>query len=65
MTFNSYAQAPENLYKYNGKEEQKETGWYDYGVRMYMPDLGRWGVIDLQADKYNQFSPYNYVLNVQ
>lgn len=24
-------------YKYNGKELQ-ETGMYDYGVRMYMPD---------------------------
>lgn len=28
-------------YKYNGKELQ-ETGMYDYGARMYMPDLGRW-----------------------
>ncbi|KPH14113.1 RHS repeat domain-containing protein [Chryseobacterium sp. ERMR1:04] len=32
-------------YKYNGKELQ-ETGMYDYGARMYMPDLGRWGVVD-------------------
>ncbi|KFF25056.1 hypothetical protein IW16_16660 [Chryseobacterium vrystaatense] len=24
-------------YKYNGKERQ-ETGMYDYGARMYMPD---------------------------
>ncbi|WP_172625786.1 DUF6443 domain-containing protein, partial [Chryseobacterium panacisoli] len=29
-------------YKYNGKELQ-ETGFFDYGARMYMPDLGRWG----------------------
>ncbi|SEH45618.1 RHS repeat domain-containing protein, partial [Chryseobacterium culicis] len=28
-------------YKYNGKELQ-ETGFYDYGWRQYMPDLGRW-----------------------
>ncbi|WP_223605625.1 RHS repeat domain-containing protein [Chryseobacterium sp. OSA05B] len=27
-------------YKYNGKELQ-ETGMYDYGARMYMPDIGR------------------------
>ncbi|WP_263602427.1 hypothetical protein [Chryseobacterium sp. PET-29] len=32
-------------YKYNGKELQ-ETGMYDYGARMYMPDIGRWGVHD-------------------
>jgi len=32
-------------YKYDGKELQK-TGMYNYGARMYMPDLGRWGVID-------------------
>ncbi|AYZ11965.1 hypothetical protein EGY05_08525 [Chryseobacterium arthrosphaerae] len=32
-------------YKYNGKELQ-ETGMYDYGVRMYIPDIGRWGVVD-------------------
>ena len=49
-------------YKYNGKELQ-ETGMYDYGARMYMPDLGRWGVIDELAEKFNNNSPYNYVVN--
>jgi RHS repeat-associated protein len=49
-------------YKYNGKELQ-ETGMYDYGARMYMPDLGRWGVIDNKAEKYNFVSPYNYAAN--
>ncbi|MCT3762078.1 RHS repeat-associated core domain-containing protein, partial [Elizabethkingia anophelis] len=49
-------------YKYNGKELQ-ETGMYDYGARMYMPELGRWGVIDNKAEKYSLNSPYNYAIN--
>jgi RHS repeat-associated protein len=49
-------------YKYNDKELQ-ETGFYDYGARMYMPDLGRWGVIDPLAEKTRRFNPYNYALD--
>ncbi|MCS4300804.1 DUF6443 domain-containing protein [Chryseobacterium sp. BIGb0232] len=50
---------PSYNYKYNGKELQ-ETGMYDYGARMYMPDLGRWGVVDPLAEKTRRWTPYVY-----
>ncbi|WP_333597088.1 DUF6443 domain-containing protein [Chryseobacterium flavum] len=49
-------------YKYNGKELQ-ETGMYDYGARFYMPDIGRWGVIDELAENYLNISPFTYAVN--
>ncbi|VFB03733.1 RHS repeat-associated core domain [Chryseobacterium taihuense] len=49
-------------YKYQSQELQ-ETGMYDYGWRFYMPDIGRWGVVDPLSEKGHNFSPYNYAIN--
>ncbi|WP_421876469.1 DUF6443 domain-containing protein [Marinoscillum sp.] len=62
-TFNSYVSGQENLYKFNGMEEQKSTGWYDFGARMQDPWLGRWFAIDPMAEKYHDWSPYNFTMN--
>jgi RHS repeat-associated protein len=67
LTFNSYKRenSVEQKYTYNGKEQQDELnlGWLDYGARMYMPDIGRWGAIDPLSEVFYPASPYNYVLN--
>lgn len=55
---------PQN-FKFNGKEEQTELslGWLDYGARMYMPEIGRWGVVDPHSENYFNSSPFQYALD--
>ncbi|MCE2733329.1 MAG: RHS repeat-associated core domain-containing protein [Flammeovirgaceae bacterium] len=67
LTFNSYQSQNflEQKFTYNGKEKQDELNvdWLDYGARMYMPELGRWGVIDPLTEKYFGESSYSYTFN--
>ena len=58
--YNTLAGNPSYQYKYNGKELQ-ETGMYDYGARFYMPDIGRWGVVDPRSQYTHE--AYSYVWN--
>ena len=49
-------------YKFQGQELQ-ETGFYDFGARMYMSDVGRWTQIDPLAEKYPGWNPYSYTMD--
>ncbi|WP_276365362.1 DUF6443 domain-containing protein [Chryseolinea sp. H1M3-3] len=67
LTFNSYTRENTTAqdYNYNGKELQDELNlnWLDYGARMYMPEIGRWGAVDALSGKFQEYSPYSYALN--
>ncbi|MEO9803165.1 MAG: DUF6443 domain-containing protein [Reichenbachiella sp.] len=64
-SFSSYSRAASTLqnFKYNSKEKIDALGidWYHYGARFYDPALGRWHVIDQDAENYMAYTPYNYV----
>jgi RHS repeat-associated protein len=58
-----------NKYLYNGKELQDENlggvalDWYDFNMRYYDPQVGRFVGLDPKADKFVHLSPYNYASN--
>lgn len=49
-------------YKYQGQEIQ-ETGFYSFKWRNYMPDVGRFFNVDPLAEKYDEYTPYQFSSN--
>lgn len=50
-------------YRFNGKEEDPETGNMYYGARYYDPHISTWLSVDPLAHEYSSLSPYNFVSN--
>lgn len=67
LTFNSYEREKSlyNKFQYNGKErlDELDLGWLDFGARMYIPEIGRFGVVDPKAEQYHFQTSYAYAAN--
>ena len=67
LTFNSWKadNSTENRFLYTGKERINDLnlGWDDFWARIYMPEIGRWGVVDPMSHKFVNYTPYNYAIN--
>ena len=47
-------------YGFNGKENDKETGEQDYGMRIYDPRIGKFLSVDPLSRQYPFYSPYEF-----
>jgi RHS repeat-associated protein len=50
-------------YGYNGKENDKETGWQDYGFRLYDKRICRFPSVDPLTKSYPELTPYQFASN--
>ena len=50
-------------YGYNSKENDKETGYQDYGFRMYDPNIARFISPDPLTKQYPWYTPYQFAGN--
>ncbi|WP_410877601.1 RHS repeat-associated core domain-containing protein [Myroides sp. DW712] len=53
----------DNVYKFNGKEIDPQTGYYYYGARYYDPTMSIFLSVDPLAEKMPNYNPYVYTLN--
>ncbi len=54
---------PGQGYRYNGKERDTLSGWYEYGARWGILEIGRWNGVDPLADNYPGWSPFSFTLD--
>jgi RHS repeat-associated protein len=50
-------------YDFNGKETDAESGYEDFNMRMYRPELGKFLSIDPVANYYPELSTYQFASN--
>jgi RHS repeat-associated protein len=52
----------QSIYKFTGKERDKENNYDYFGARYYDARVGNWTSLDPLMEKHIDYSPYNYVL---
>ena len=65
QSYTNPLQRAANKYLFNGKELQDDLGLnlYDYGARMYDPQIGRWHRNDPLSESYYSLGTYNFANN--
>jgi RHS repeat-associated protein len=63
MVARTYTSPEEYRYGFNGKESDDETGWQDYGMRIYSPVLCRFFRVDPITKEYPELTPYQFASN--